>query len=448
MRLFEILLIILTVLLLLATFKKDSNRLQRMLSGGALLTLGLHFVLEGFRWQMALVYIISGVAAILLFANIRVKRKWLRNSLIILALLLVSVSGIVSALLPVFKLPEILSDVSVGTDFLTVTDSSRGNRKLAIKFWYPTDSPGEVKDKYARNPSESLDGLMGMPGFIFGHLGLVETGAVEKSNVSEKTGELPLVVYSHGGSSTNIDNTALLQAIAAQGYMVMAIDYDFSLEYYGLTMEDATTLTVEAQKKFINQLVERTVPNQVEDIIYVLKEIQSNSFPLTQYIDFENIAYIGHSLGGTTSINASVSATPAKAVINMDGPVDPNMITKLKNPILYLSSYSPDLSDELLEEKGLPDANLYRAVKKYELERVTQLFDIRQDDAFWLRFKHAGHIDFTDVPFMIPMMTTQGYDKQQGHRLRAEVIVNFLNAYLKEDDPFKQLEDNSLAWIK
>ncbi|MEO0332633.1 MAG: hypothetical protein AAF223_13290, partial [Bacteroidota bacterium] len=271
---------------------------------------------------------------------------------------------------------------------------------------------------------------------------------VEKSKVSEKMGKLPLVIYSHGGSSTNIDNTALLQEIAAQGYMVMAIDYNFSLEAYGLTMEDATTLTVEAQKKFINQLVERTVPNQVDDIIYGLKEIQSTSFPLAKHIDFENIAYLGHSLGGTTSINASNRATPAKAVINMDGPIDPNTITKIKSPILYLSSYSPDLPDKILEGKGLPDANLYREVKKYELGNVTQLFDTRQDDAFWLRFKHAGHVDFTDVPFMIPMMTTDGYDKQQGHRLRTEVIIDFLNAYLKEGSTFEKIEDHSLAWIK
>ncbi|MDQ3394718.1 MAG: hypothetical protein M3512_11485, partial [Bacteroidota bacterium] len=66
----------------------------------------------------------------------------------------------------------------------------------------------------------------------------------------------------------------------------------------------------------------------------------------------------------------------------------------------------------------------------------------------WVRFTKAGHLDFTDVPFMIPIMTTKGYDREKGHQLKSEVILNFLDHYLKKQVLFKKKKHQTLEWIK
>lgn len=448
MRPFEIILLLLLLILLFTVISKRKSRVNKLLSGVLLLTLCLHYFIEGFRWQLYIVYLISFVFGISVFINLRVNKKWLRNTLMILALLLISLSSTLGLLIPIFKLPKTAVDYELGTQFISLEDATRGDRKLNVKFWYPSDSKRKKRDVYCENPSESLQGTMGMPGFIFNHLRLIKVDAYSDNIPSQKKDKFPLVVYSHGASSTHIDNTALLQEIAGQGYIVMAIDYDFSFEAYGLSIEDAMTLTLDAQRDLISALIKKAVPNQVRDIQFVLHHIQNSDFALSKHIDFDKLAFIGHSLGGTTSFDASTNTPGLKGVVNIDGPVNETSMNQLSSPLLYISSYSPDLTNKELESKGLPEPNLYREVKNYELENVNKLFDKDLKNAFWVRFTTAGHLDFTDFPFIIPMMTTKGYDKLKGHELKTQIIINFLNTYLQDKGEFKKSKDTSVEWLK
>jgi len=403
-------------------------------------TMLLHIVLERIRWQMYLVYVISLVLIGLFVTGFEINSLWLNRLIQIISLVFILVSNILAILLPVFQLPHINKDVSVGVRYLTI-------ESIHLKFFYPSINDKKlVKDRYHPTPTKSLDGIMGAPGFVFSHVKLVKTGAYIDADISKAVTKYPLVIYSHGAMSTYVDNSALLIEIASNGYIVLAIDYDFSFQLYNMNQSDAMSMNLEAQKRFGQELFEKVVPNQVDDISYCLKVLSESNSQLSQAIDFNNIALLGHSLGGTTSVNGSLKIPNVHAVINMDGPIDDKTIPCFHVPLLYMSSFSPDLADEELKAKRVP-VDFYRSVKKYELESVYKMMDKKSSDLFWVRLLTAGHLDFTDMPYIVPIMTTRGYNKAKGHQLRSIIINKFLDSYLKQDFKMEKIKDRSLEWL-
>ena len=449
MRLFELSLILEIIIMLFLYFRVKKNTLSfNVLTIITIITFGLHYFIEGTRWQLYLIYLLSVIIIILNSTKVKIEKVWLRNMFLTFSILIVVFSSALAIILPVFKFPEMKTKYSVGTDYMVFKDIKRDNRNINVKVWYPSSDHEGIHDLYCLNPIESLNGLMGMPGFIFGHLALVKTGGFYKSDILNRTNKYPLIIYSHGAVSTNVDNTALLQELAGNGYIVMAIDFKFSYESYHLKKSEATIMNLEAQKKFSASLFQKVVPNQVEDILFCLNEMQTKTYKLSDHIDFNKISLIGHSLGGATSMNASIENKNIAAVVNIDGPVDKNAIEIFHSPLLYISSYSPDLSDEELSKKGLPDTHFYRDVKNFELENVKLIFNIKQDQSRWVRFKNAGHLDFTDLSFVIPFMKTKGYNKLEGDSLKTELILDFLDCSFNKTKIFKKIKNPTIEWIK
>ena len=449
MRLFELLLILEVIISLFLFFREKRNQtISNILANITIITFGLHYFIEGIRWQLYFIYLLCILIIIFNLIKGKINKRWLRNILLVSSLLLVVFSSVLAIILPVFKLPVMHSKYSVGTDYMAFTDIKRNNRIVNVKVWYPTSAHDGVNDLYCQNPNESLNGLMGMPGFVFEHLRLVKTGAFYKSDILNRTNKYPLIIYSHGAVSTNVDNTELLQELAGNGYIVMAIDFKFSFESYHLNKSEATTMNFEAQKKFSASLFQKVVPNQVEDILFCINEMETKRYRLSDLIDFSKISLIGHSLGGSTAINASLENKNIAAVVNIDGPIDIDAIVRFHSPLLYISSYSPNLSDVELAKKGLPDTHFYRDVKNFELKNVKQIFNKNHDQSHWVRFKNAGHLDFTDLSFVIPLMKTKGYDKIEGDNLKAGIILDFLDCSINKSKIFDKIKDNSIEWIK
>ncbi|WP_299436576.1 hypothetical protein [uncultured Maribacter sp.] len=446
MRLFEIITIILLSLVLIEKYVGKYNNLKKALNIGLLAILVFHISTENIRWQMLPIYLLSIVQLTLFFSKTTVRKKWMKIIGGILSFILILIGLTLSYVIPVFYLPKTNGKHLVGTRIENFTSNKNELGIVNIKAWYPIEKAGQQKDIYSEQPTKSLDGVMGMPGILFSHLKLVKTGAYEVQEDIAAEQKLPLVIYAHGAASTNIDNTALLQEIASHGFIVVAIDFGFSFNRYELSLVQASTLTLQAQKDFHAQLMDKVVPLQTEYISFVIKELKTEQFDFVKNIDFEQVILLGHSLGGTTCSSVKEEKVKPSMIINIDGPMPST--SEIDIPFLYISSYSPDLSDDELTEKGLPNVKFYRDVKKFELENVSNFFKNRIPNRHWVRFNNAGHIDFTDIPFMIPMMATKGYDKEKGHKLKSEVILNFMNHYINKDEVFRKQKDQTLEWIE
>jgi predicted dienelactone hydrolase len=446
MRIFEILAIILLLLLLLEKFVGRQNNIKKTLNIGLICILTLHISTEGIRWQMSTVYLLSIVQLTLFFSKTTVRKKWMKIIGGTLSFIFILIGLLLSYMIPVFLLPKINGKHFVGTKIESFASNKNELGIVNIKAWYPIEKTGQQKDVYSKHPTNSLNGVMGMSGLLFSHLKLVKTGAYEFEADIRTKNKFPLVIYAHGAASTNIDNTALLQEIASHGFIVVAIDFDFSFNRYGLNIAQASTLTLQAQKYFHAQLMDKVVPLQTEYISFVIEELKTEQSDFAKNIDFEQVILLGHSLGGTTCSIVKEERVKPSMIINIDGPMPST--SEINIPFLYISSYSPDLSDDELTEKGLPNVKFYRDVRKFELENVSSFFKNPIPNRHWVRFNNAGHIDFTDIPFMIPMMATKGYDKEKGHKLKSEVILNFMNHYINKDEVFRKQKDQTLEWIE
>ena len=446
MRIFEISTIILLLLLLLVKFLGKHNNIKKVLNISLLGILILHISMEGMRWQMSPIYLLSVVQLALFYAKIKVHKKWIKITGGGISFIFILIGFTLSYMIPVFDLPKISGKHIVGTRIQSFTANKKELGVVNIKAWYPIDRIGQQKDIYSKKPTKSLDGVLGMPGILFSHLKLVKTGAYEVQEDIASEQKLPLVIFAHGAASTNIDNTALLQEIASHGFIVVAIDFGFSFNRYGLSLAQASTLTLQSQKDFYTQLMDKVVPIQTEYISFIIEELKKEQSDFAKSIDFEQLILLGHSLGGTTCSSVKEEQVKPSMIINIDGPMPST--SEINTPFLYISSYSPDLSEDELTEKGLPNVKFYRDVKRFELENVSIFFKYKSPNRHWVRFNNAGHIDFTDIPFMIPMMATKGYDKEKGHQLKSEVILNFINHYSNKEEVFRKQKDKTLEWME
>ncbi len=439
MRVFEIILICIAVVWISQTIFKFDN-FAKGLAMLSFFAIAGHLIFEGFRWQMLPVYLVLVCFLIGFVLNLKIQAMWVKWSLWTICLIAIVISSLLSYLIPVFKVP------SIKGKFEIVSVDEVTNQGIKYKLWLPLSQKMEQtsrkKDRYLSGSSKSLSGIMGMPGFLFSHLKLVRTNANEMAE-GLQISKQPLIIYSHGASSTHLDNTILLEKLASAGYAVMSVDHDFTFEKYGIDKNQAKKIEIEAQTDLIDQLIDEVVPHQAEHYYHTIRHLQKTR---SEEIDFSKIGLMGHSLGGTTAVTAGVMVPNAKAAINLDGPIDPSFAQGFDLPLLYMSSFSPYLEDEELEKKRVP-AEFYRGVKSYELKTIESVYEQNLSERYWLRFKEANHLDFTDVPYIIPFMSAPKYERERGNQIKSEIILNFLDRTIKGKRVKVKLENEDIDWL-
>src|SRR3954466_6196792 len=122
MRTFEIMLIAVTLLTLLLSFKTRGKRVWLGIAGVNLAVLLLHGLTEGLRYQMAFAYLLVAYALIAAgyamakangnFSKARIP-KGVKISAISLACMLLALTSFVAYALPVFTLPKPTGDYAI-----------------------------------------------------------------------------------------------------------------------------------------------------------------------------------------------------------------------------------------------------------------------------------------------------------------------------------------------
>jgi predicted dienelactone hydrolase len=101
----------------------------------------------------------------------------------------------------------------------------------------------------------------------------------------------PILVFSHSLGTDRANFTDLMQHLASHGFAVVAI------EHPGSDRQQMKNL-LEGSAQEVMQLDE--FQNRPLDITFLLNQLQENS--LRKRLDFQNIGFLGHSLGGYTGL--------------------------------------------------------------------------------------------------------------------------------------------------
>jgi predicted dienelactone hydrolase len=461
MHLLDVLLISACLLGLVVLAKRSGSKRQQGLLFLPLLFSLIQLLAVGPKWQLAPAYALAIGIPLLGLSPFRLP-AFLRVTGLAAGLLLLLISGLLTYLFPVYKLPSPGGAYSVGTTYLHLTDTSRGefisadphdSRELMVRVWYPSDA--RPKGAHYRYMPPTYGAAFaqknGFPGFMLSHLDLIKSHSFPDLPLASSGAPFPVLIFNHGYMWHSSMYTAQMEHLASQGYVVFGIDFTYetlvshfpneekrlvnqvfvdtiwhgvSYDYY-IAMQDTFKQEAVLDKKIglMRRLMDYTpfssrVNHMALDVKFLIDEIEAlntkASAPWKGRLDTARIGVLGHSLGGAVAGVACSIDPRIKAGMNMDGTQWGSLIgARLDQPFLYMTP-----------------------------RRDSAYFDLGHfvyalaagHDFYTLTIEGTDHVNFGDLSFWskLPAVTNAG--PMEGYRainIINQYTLSFFDKYLK-----------------
>ncbi len=271
----------------------------------------------------------------------------IKSIMVITALALALTSPSASAD-PALTLAKPTGDRPVGTTALALKDTSRPDpwvpsvpyRELMVSLFYPAASADGPKKQFMSEAEAKAvfdeAGITGIPPSV---LTTVRTDAVVDARPAGRG--LPAVVLSPGFKRPRAELTSLSEDLASHGYLVVLVDHTY--ENVATTFPDGRVTGCAACGNYSVEFWQKLQRGRAKDVSFVLDSLTHSKW--ASLIDSSRIGMAGHSIGGTSTVNAMVTDPRIKAGIDMDGTQsDPLLAPGLDRPFLFLgrqSLYAP-----------------------------------------------------------------------------------------------------------
>lgn len=410
-----------------------------------------HYTIEGWRWQMIPLYIITIFTFLVTLPNFLKKKgedddsvprpNWLQH--LGLALLL-AVSAALPALLPVPAIPSPGGPFSVGTASFELVDATRTEpyaenvplRRLMIQTWYPAipgpeDKPApwmESAELFAPYLADFID----MPPWFLDHLVYAKTSSYLNAAPDTENGPYPLILFSHGWNGFKEQNTFQMQELASRGYVVVSIQHTYGAIL--TTFPDGTlapnnpaALPSGVPEDEYDLAARALVAQWAADIDYTLEILTdwnaNDQNPLFYgLLKLEQVGAMGHSTGGGAAIQFCGTDPRCKAGLAMDAFMTPVSLDVLESglPQPFLFLFSQSWADNV-ESKNNRLFNGFYANLPTREPVITIL--------------GTNHYDFSDLPALSPLAAQLGLKGPLNGARVQEIINTYTLAFF--DQQFK-----------
>lgn len=315
-------------------------------------------------------------------------------------------------LFPPYKQPVITGSHEVTTEIFTWEDQSRvetftdtgENRALTVKFWYPKEE-----------------------------------------------GRYPLVVFSHGAFGVIDSNYSTCMELASNGYVVASVAHPYhamlvedvngkvtivDMDFFKSVYEGAGTRDPEEEEKnylkYKEWMALRTADENfvLDTILSKAEKGEAGPFCL---IDTEKIGLFGHSMGGASSVALGRERDDIDAVIDLEGTMlgefvgFENGVEQFNEepypvPVLDVNSDRVHEEADAIALEGFEYVNFYVGKRAVDYREVV--------------FQGAGHLNFTDLPLVSPVLAKLlGVGKVDARTCIEnvnEVVLAWFDYYLKD----------------
>ncbi|BCJ39395.1 hypothetical protein GCM10010168_63570 [Actinoplanes ianthinogenes] len=245
------------------------------------------------------------------------------------------------------RLPAPTGPHALGTVSLHLVDTSRADpwvpshpaREIMVQFWYPArDTRGYPAAPWlSPGAVPHFAEVFGFPADV---VRSTTTHARTGAPVDRAAGGRPVILYSPGLGGDRGTGTALVEELAAHGYIVVTIDHTHDateVEFPGGRVE-----TGAIPPEIDDQVIARATAVREADTRFVLDRLAVlNAGPgiLRGALDLNRIGMFGHSLGGSTTAATMHDDRRVKAGVNLDGTlVGAAAVAGSGRPFLLLSS--------------------------------------------------------------------------------------------------------------
>lgn len=438
---------------------------------GALLPLMImliHFITEGYRWQLLPAYVVAGLLGGVIVwsylpgvAPVRLPQwlAWLGSLLLIVTVLL---SAGLAWLLPVFEFPAPSGAYAVGTRSLIWHDSRRAGRAVPVQLWYPAVAgTGTTRAPYV-DDTRALSAAFQLPSFAFQHLRRVRMGAVEHASLAPDQPTFPVLLFSHGVNGVLTQNTFQFEELASHGYIVVSIDHRFRFADYAIDPRMLQDGTMAALQRFERLWEERVLPDQVANTQFVVDELErlhthDPAGFLTGRLDLTRLGVFGHSAGGMAGAEFCRADTRCRALLSLDGQA-PTLVQQqgLPQPYMFIGQdLDITMSDEELAARGFQP--IIRDLARHMLTGIDAAVTHSRGPTYRLRLRHSSHLTFTDFPLLLPVAVgplaplVGSIEGGRAHQLINTYTLAFFNHHLR-DQPAAVLDEPStlypeMQWI-
>lgn len=287
----------------------------------------LHALLEGWRLQMAPVYLAMIPLGILTFGTGRAVGHWLLGAAAIIG---VMVGAFASYVYPVFPLPPPSGPYAIGTMNVHMVDRSRRERHIAssdvprefmIQVWYPAQHVRGTRAWY-RDPR--------MNQWASQHFRLVKTHAFWNLPVADEPRQFGVLLFSPSSGGFRSQNTFEVEELVSQGYVVVGIDHPYSTSRLvfpdGHVVNSVPWINTANRQVYqeSNRRVEQMVEDHVADARFALDEMErwnqpGSQNPFSGRLALGKVGVFGHSFGGALAGALCREDPRVAAGINMDG---------------------------------------------------------------------------------------------------------------------------------
>ena len=448
MRLFEVGLLLLDLIVLLWPLLPTRLRLSWMsvLPWIAFLVMGLHLVIEGYRWQMVPAYALT---ALLLLLNVRRRAStttstvWrrVRGALSVLLIALIAAPPVI---FPVPQLPTPPGSFAIGTLTYDWVDATRAElygtdpntkREIMVQAWYPAEAVSGAQTAPWMERLEvagpRIATYLRLPSFVMDHAELVRTHSHASAPISRAEARYPVILYSHGWNGFRANSTDQMEALASEGYVVFSIDHTYGamLTVFPdgrVILNNPKALpadgTPEAEAQRIREALAGTYAADIRFVLDQLEKLNAGEIDSrwAGKLDLDRVGVFGHSTGGGGVVLACSQDARCKAGLGMDAwvvPVPDDVIAGgLPQPFLFMRS-------EVWREQARNDP------------RLDQLFLGLRQGGYRLTIAGTRHYDFTLVPLLTPLAPALGLkgpiDGARGMRIITDYLLAFFDQTLK-----------------
>ena len=242
------------------------------------------------------------------------------------------------------------------------------------------------------------------------------------SNADFVEGKFPVVVYAASFRASSIENFALFEYLASNGFVVISSP-----------SRGTDTRLLEGGTK--------AMETQSRDVEFLLKEIHHYEF-----IDFDRTALMGFSFGGLSNAITVMKNKKISALVSLDG------TERYEYPILEKSPYFSldrfNIPYIHFAQKEIPEEVLTSDNIPAELNYKFQLYDsLRYSNAYSYKFHDLGHDHFATIGVLFAYRDKRQHKSDDkimaAYKLLSQHTLHFLNATLKNEEKAREFIENS-----
>jgi predicted dienelactone hydrolase len=355
---------------------------------------------EGFYWQYAAIYALLAGLVVLAWRRSRAPPPrafaWLGRSGVAG---LAAVALLAWSFVPVPELPAPSGPYPVGSQVFrwidperdeAATDDPSDRRNVVVQAWYPAVAGEGTGSRYIDGLGRLPSWVSLIPGLVMQRYDRIDTHARADAPVATQRARWPVVLFSPGYGASRAFYSGLLADLASRGFVVLALDHP----YEAPVAELADGRLATPVQRFLPDDPDRSRYMSAQqalraaDLRFVVDQIGRPGVfgpRLSERLDPQRIAAIGHSFGGASAVEAAMGDARIRAVANLDGTLYGRAaIDPMPVPFLLLES----------------DHRETRHSQNYLQGNLALVYHLRAG-GYRYQIAEANHYSFTDVPLYL-----------------------------------------------